>query len=406
MSIPVKQYEYNFEVETILAQFIALIDNGVIIRYDKNRENGERDVSYKVTPTYVMGVKHRVMYSLVNKAKNYTMPVVFVTLSSIKMDKERIVSKHSTISRYENEIADSYLMPVPVTISVSVTILSKLLTDIHQLYGKLCTQFRPYCTFSWYVPKSETSLYEELRSKVEWQGDLSLETRDKIEGEEEEKYTGKMSFDITGWFFPESKGCRSNIILDIGTDKYIDYDLSQRIYSETTMDRPLVSLYQASAGKPYNNPREFANGHPLINNAFIITPAPNNKEAYFMLDDIRAKQDFAALDFNKSKMLIEGYNFHEKTQVLVVPVNNSKVRGKGKKVGYNYGDSNLLPLKYETTKKSPDIEGYPIDVEYINSNKIKIDLKQLNNKGEFDLIVCDNIDYDLISNCIGTTLTI
>lgn len=406
MAIPVNQYEYNFEIENILTQFIALIDNAVIIRYNKDQSTGDRDVAYKLTPTYVSGVKHRVMYSLVNKAKNYTLPVVFVTLSSIKMDKERIVAKHNTISRYVNEISESYDMPVPVTISVSLTIVSKLLTDLYQIYGKLCTQFRPYCTFSWYVPKSETSIYEELRSKVEWQGDLSLETRDKIEGEEEEKYTGKMSFDITGWLFPNSKGCRNNIIFDIGTDKYIDMDLAERIYSETIMDRPLFIQYIQKSGKKYNNPREFANGHPLISNVFIKTATPSGKSAYFILDDIRAKQDSTALNFKKSQILIEGYNFSKDIQALVVPINGSKITGTSKKVEYNYGDSKLLPLKDMATLKPTKIVGYPISVDFINSNKILIDLKQINNSGEFDIIICDNVDYDLLSNCIGTTLVI
>lgn len=406
MSIPVNQYEYNFEIENILTQFIALIDNAVVIRYNKNEKTGERDIAYKLTPTYVTGVKHRVMYSLINKAKNYTMPVVFVTLNSIKMDKERIVAKHNTITRYINEIAESYDMPVPVTISLSVTILSKLLTDLYQIYGKLCTQFRPYCTFSWYVPKSDTSIYEELRSKVEWQGDLSLENRDKIEGEEEEKYTGKMSFDITGWIFPNSKGCRNNIILDIGTDKYIDMDLAERIYSETIMDRPLFIQYLQKSGKKYNNPREFANGHPLISNAFICVKSPSGKLAYFILDDIRAANDVHSLDFKNCQLLIEGYNFSENTQVIIKPAKNSKISVKSKKVEYSYGDSKLLPLKEQNKFKPSDIGGYPIEANFINSNKISIDLKQINNSGEFDIIICDNVDYDLLSNCIGSTLMI
>lgn len=73
------------------------------------------------------------MYSLINKAKNYTLPVVFVTLSSIKMDKDRLAGKFNPIGRYLNEISESYDMPTPVTLSVSVTIVAKFLSDLYQI---------------------------------------------------------------------------------------------------------------------------------------------------------------------------------------------------------------------------------------------------------------------------------
>lgn len=161
---------------------------------------------------------------------------------------------------------------------------------------------------------------EELRNKVEWSGDLSLETKDKIDNEEEEKYTGKLSFDITGWIFPNAKGCRDNIILDIGTDKIIDNNLAERIYDETMMDRPLFAHYIKETGESYNNPREFANGHPYITNAFIVVKK-DRQNIFFFLDKERLDSEEKIFDLKKSRILIEGYNFTENTQVMVISNN-------------------------------------------------------------------------------------
>lgn len=36
------EYNYNFEIESILTQFVALLNKCVVYRYDKNKETGER----------------------------------------------------------------------------------------------------------------------------------------------------------------------------------------------------------------------------------------------------------------------------------------------------------------------------------------------------------------------------
>lgn len=51
MAVPANQYEYNFEIESILTQFIALIDNAVVMRYNKDKETGNRTIVSKITPT-------------------------------------------------------------------------------------------------------------------------------------------------------------------------------------------------------------------------------------------------------------------------------------------------------------------------------------------------------------------
>ena len=66
-----RSYEYNFEIETILQQFIAIIDNAIVMRYSKNSETGERELEEVIKPGYILGTKQRIMLDIINKAKNY-----------------------------------------------------------------------------------------------------------------------------------------------------------------------------------------------------------------------------------------------------------------------------------------------------------------------------------------------
>lgn len=100
MSDKILQYEYQFEIETILQQFLAIVDNAIVMRYDKNHDTGERTLVNMIKPQYVFGTKARVLMQLVNKAKNYTLPLIVVSLKSIKADKERLADKLNAVTRY------------------------------------------------------------------------------------------------------------------------------------------------------------------------------------------------------------------------------------------------------------------------------------------------------------------
>ena len=95
-------YEYNFEIETMLQQFIAIIDNAMVMRYSVDKENGTRKLDEVIKPGYILGTKQRVMLDIINKAKNYELPVVIVSMSSISFVKERQASKNQVLHKLKD----------------------------------------------------------------------------------------------------------------------------------------------------------------------------------------------------------------------------------------------------------------------------------------------------------------
>lgn len=155
MSIKYKQYEYQFEIESILQQFLAVIDNAIVMRYDKNHDTGVRTLVNMIKPQYVFGMKSRVLTATVNKSKNYTLPVVCLSIKSIKADKERLTDKSSIVSRWYDGQLEGFEKPTPITITVNMTLIAKYVSDLYQLIGKFMTSFRPYRVYSWLVPANE-----------------------------------------------------------------------------------------------------------------------------------------------------------------------------------------------------------------------------------------------------------
>ena len=88
---------FNFEIRDLLTQFIAAMDDVVISRYNKDREEKE-----KIKVRYVHAPKERVFYDLINKAQNLTLPVISVNMTGIQSEPSK--SFHYPFHQYETKI--------------------------------------------------------------------------------------------------------------------------------------------------------------------------------------------------------------------------------------------------------------------------------------------------------------
>lgn len=392
-------YEYNFEIETILQQFIAIIDNAMVMRYSVDKETGERNLDEIIKPGYILGTKQRVFLDIINKAKNYELPVVIVSIGGISFNKDRVASKNQNITVNTVDADSSYARPTPITIKVEVTIMTKYMTDLYQIYGKLATQFQPAITYSWFVPQVISSNWSELRNKIVWDGELNLDIRTESKNSDEDKFTGKMSFSIDGWLFPTMNKCSNGIIYDIGTSIVPSEDTLGRIYDEISIFRPLVySVLKGDEWKKYNNPRELATSHPTITNVYH-TIEINKRQTYFILDKARAEKLKVSPN---SKITLGGYNL-KNAKVLLIPSIDTKVEGlEGTSKTYN---NFLHPFPDSKEQKRQYISGYPLNIVKQSDNQIIVDLKSpLKVSGEFDLAIVNDIDYDLLSKRKGFKL--
>lgn len=393
MSWPVKKFEYQFEIETMLHQFLATIDGAMVMTYNKN-EKGERELQEQIKPSYVFGTKQRIIYDLNNKAKNFTLPIIGISITSIKADKERLAAKYNEITSYENDTFYNYDRPTPITISLSVNIVTKYITDLYQIFAKLCSQFQPYRTYSWYVPQSDGGKVVELRNKITWDFNLATDFKESIKEDEEDRFTGKMNFEMEGWIFNNAKSCLSGIILDIGTSDIYTKELADRVDDYIPSDRQLAQeFYKELPEENYKNPREFANAHPRLVYTYLTMYNKATKQPiYFLLDKGRIERDESI--FKQQAITIDGYNM-KNVDVLLVPKKKVKVADL-EKVTYDYSNSKLFKNRLNENRPAI-VTGYKLPVKDRTDTTITVDL-DVKFTGECDIIVCDNVDYDSITD--------
>jgi hypothetical protein len=146
----VKNETFHFEVKDLLTQFIAAFDDIIIKRYNKNRE-----VVNNLQVRYVYSPKQRVMYDLVNRAQNLTVPVVSVSITSISRDESRVFNKIEGYY-YSRGLDDktgqptsiNYKSPVPINIGISMSILTKFQSDMDQILSNFIPYNNPYIIIS------------------------------------------------------------------------------------------------------------------------------------------------------------------------------------------------------------------------------------------------------------------
>lgn len=395
------QYEYGFEIESILKQFFALIDKAVVLRYQK--VENERRLVQTITPFYKFATKSRALLLSLNSAKNFPLPCVVVEVKGIKADKERLAAKNTMINRYQNERLEGYKRPTPITITVNVNIIAKYKSDLFQIYGNLATLFQPECFISWMVPTTQAVKgVEELRNKVEWDFNIDIDSKETLKEQDQDRFTGSMSFSIQGWMFNNHRDCLGKPILDIGTTSLVTNELENRIDGLIDHAAPLTSAY----GSVYKNPRQWATAHARILKGFV-TVKLNSQNYYFRISDDNYN------DFNLTAtkedpltgntvtrdyiITLDGYNL-SKTQALFVPKNKCKT----KLTSFTYDQhSKISPKIGESNPKPKTIKGIPCQILSQSDNTLVLKLPSINYVGNFDIIVYDEIDYDTFYNAEG-----
>ncbi|CAB5226449.1 tail sheath stabilizer and completion protein [uncultured Caudovirales phage] len=201
----------------MITQFVTAFDNIVIKRY-----NNQRVPQSKVQVRYVYSPKQRVLYDLVNYAQNITLPVVSVSIANISRDESRVFNKINGfyISNGKSDIDKTqttthYRSPVPVNITVNMSILTKFQSDMDQILSNFIPYNNPYIILSWKVPEdlsmSGFAVPQEIRSEVLWCGSVNMSYPTDIAATDKYKITGDTSFTIKGWLFLAERDPVGNI---------------------------------------------------------------------------------------------------------------------------------------------------------------------------------------------------
>lgn len=184
-----------------ITQFVAAFDDAFLYRYTKDFEQKE-----KINVRYVFGPKQRVLYDIVNQAKNITLPVISMEQTNIKRDSSRIQFKDQKITRSninDNNSIARIPTPVPVTMDINVSIVANYKEDIDQIVSNFIPWCNPYFIISWKVPEEfGMDFIDELRTEVTWGGVVDFENPTNIDHSEKYKLVGNTTFNIKGWLFP------------------------------------------------------------------------------------------------------------------------------------------------------------------------------------------------------------
>ncbi len=202
-----------------MVQFVSAFNNVVISRYNKDRE-----VVDKIQARYVYAPKQRVLHDLVNKSQHITLPVVAVSLAGVSRDETRIFNKIYGSYNYQGSTdegiptSSKYLpSPVPVNLSVNMSILTKYQTDMDQILSNFIPYSNPYIVISWPLPEKIAGEIQEIRSEVEWSGNIDVTYPTDLEPTQVARIAADTNFTIKGWLFPDKKQSDGQNILYVDT---------------------------------------------------------------------------------------------------------------------------------------------------------------------------------------------
>jgi hypothetical protein len=201
----VKNYTFNWEIQTLVEQFVGAFNDVIVKRYDKDDNQVAPLSGNKVL--FVYSPKQRVFSNLNSPAAGgLTVPVIAVNISGISRDQQRVFNKNEGFNvDYEDNNGNfikNIPQPVPVNIGISMTIITKYQNDMDQILTNFIPYCDPYIIISWKLPNSNNSkIPYEIRSEVLWDGNISLQYPDNLGPSQPFRITATTNFTIKGWMF-------------------------------------------------------------------------------------------------------------------------------------------------------------------------------------------------------------
>jgi len=194
-----------------MTQFVAAFNSVVINRYDKDRIPSEK----KIRVSYVYSPKQRVIQDLVNKSMHLTLPVIAVSIGGIQRDSSRVFNKLLGSFYANNGVGTTdYLpQPVPINISVNMSILTKYQTDMDQILSNFVPYSNPYVIISWKIPSEFVQVPQEIRTEVLWSESINMTYPTDIDSSTPFRVAADTSFTIKGWLFSKNQGPVNNIFV-------------------------------------------------------------------------------------------------------------------------------------------------------------------------------------------------
>lgn len=362
---------FNFEIKDLVTQFIAAFDDVVIKRYDKDRVPKE-----SIEVRYVLAPKQRVMYDIVNKAQNLTLPVVAVNITNISRDNTRVFNKLDSIyNKTGDQSKSSLLMPVPINIEVSMSILARYLQDMDQILSNFVPYNNPYIIISWKEPTNIDSQVVEIRSEVLWSGNISINEPTDISYTDKFRVVADTSFTIKGWLFRNRNEISNQIyfidanLIPVRGDMIITDENYNTFFNSLSDDTETVSI----------------SATPTITNAYYNTSGS--------LIEITSNFTLNKVITGYNSYVLYGTNFSRTNLILLSSAGTTSL---------------TTALTSISSKYTGGTTGYILSssqYSILNDNMISLDLSKLQGSGTFNIIINNPVGWSSTYNINSFTFT-
>jgi len=361
----VKNYTYNFEIKDLLTQFVAAFDDTIIKRYDENR-NSRQELEVR----YVFAPKQRVMYDIINKAQNITLPVVTVDLTSVSYDSSRAFNKVNKLRTYITEDESiSMDMPTPINLEINMSILGRYMQDVEQIITNFAPYTNPYIILAWKEPTANGETIE-VRSEVIWSESISLNTPLETTYSDKFRIVADTSFTIKGWLFKNKNNNDTPI-----------YFIEQNLVAagkNWNLQQPIESLDYDNFFKNFkDDPNKDTyvttarlSGIPSISNIYLNTSSSPMEVTYISPITLNKQ----ASDYNVYNYTLLGGNYNHTTEVLLSSNNPTLT-------------SNLTSFD---TKYTGPVTGFLLPKEnytIMSNSTMNITMPYLSGSGDVDIII-------------------
>ena len=346
----------------MLTQFVAAFDEIVIGRFNRDREEKDR-----IAVRYIYAPKQRVLHDLINENKTITLPAVSVNVTNISRDVDRVFNKLDGFYYQglvgQDKVSRHLKAPVPINISLSVSVLTRYQTDMDQILSNFVPFCNPYVIISWKVPEAfNLSVDQEIRSEVLWDGNLTMNYPTELIASQKARVTADTSFTIKGWLFKDTDNPSGNIF-------YID----QNFYNETNLEN--YDNYESLSGNSYT----FPTSSGLSDNveSFTLSGQPQITDIFY--DGVLLQDDLTISPNTSGNIILNGYSF-EHTQNVLFSTNNIT----------NY--TNLTAVDQFSNQES--VSGQLIPFTILNDNTIIFNSPPLLGSGKIRFIPFNKAGYD------------
>lgn len=244
-----EEYNYNFELQTMLTGFASAFD-GVRIK----RFNGQKYEKDQIKVPFTYAPKSHILQDLAGETDTIKLPIMAVTITGQGRDNERIKNKLEEFNYKKTDGSYVSLKRIPWNIQIQLEILAKYQEDLDQIVENFSLHTDPYIIFSWREPKTGI----EIRTEVLWDGNVSYKyPTDNTPKDPPFRVTASTNFTIKGFIFranqtPITPICHINADIITTNKFYCNYaELSAATVDNARLEYDISGVPKLRYVSPY-----------------------------------------------------------------------------------------------------------------------------------------------------------